>query len=146
MWLSLIDSFTLDADLQGLELHSTEKTKRPSTSIEQLALNEKLVINRTTWVDSELEQLGDHDFYMAPSSGSQNDDQNKEVDKKASFQEQLQQLGLDTSKTTFTTADVPATLEMSISARLVLDRLPNLSFMLQDTLVAVDHHYYQVGS
>jgi hypothetical protein len=130
------DSFTLDSDLQGLELHSQE-TERQRTSIEQLALNERLVISRTTWMDSELEQLGGVAVLSASSALPL-----QSPTKKASFQEQLQQLGLDTSKTTLA-ADVPAATEMSISARLVFDRLPNLSFMLKDILVPIDHHYYQ---
>jgi hypothetical protein len=135
------DSFTLDADLQGLELQSLE-AERQKTSIEQLALNERLVINRTTWIDSELEQLGDIGLIAAPLAQSQSVDQNKGLTKKASFQEQLQQLGLDTSKTSFTSTTIPTIPEMSISARLILDRLPNLSFMLQENVVAIHHHYY----
>ena len=138
---SLADSFTLDADLQGLELQSLE-AERQKTSIEQLALNERLVINRTTWIDSELEQLGDIGLITAPLAQSQSVDQNKGLTKKASFQEQLQQLGLDTSKTSFTSTTIQTMPEMSISARLVLDRLPNLSFMLQENVVAIHHHYY----
>ena len=133
------DSFTLDADLQDLDLHSTE-AERQSTSIEQLILNERLVVNRTTWMDSELEQLGDGAVPALQPPSTQTE-QYKEVAGNASFHEQMKQLGLDTSKTTL--AATPSTVtEMSISARLIFDRLPNLSFMLQDTLVAVDHHSY----
>lgn len=113
--------------MQGLDLYSTEG-ERQTTSIEQLLLNEKLVINRTTWVDSELKQLGDTD-----TPGHY-----KEVTKKATLQEQLEQLGLDTSKTTLTKT-LPSEVEMSISARLVFDRLPNVSFMLENKLLLVDH-------
>lgn len=117
--------------MQGLDLYSAEG-ERQTTSIEQLLLNERLVINRTTWVDSELKQLGDADMPAQPG-------QNREMMKNASLQEQLEQLGLDTSKTTLTKT-LPSVAEMSISARLVFDRLPNLSFMLHDTLSLVDHH------
>ena len=126
----------MDADLQDLDLHSTE-VERHTTSIEQLILNERLVVNRTTWMDSELEQLGDGDVptLQPPSTHTE---QHREV---ASFQEQMKQLGLDTSKTTLA-ATASTVAEMSISARLVFDRLPNLSFMLQNTLVVADHHSY----
>ena len=134
----MLDSFTLDADLQGLELQALE-TERPRTSIEQLALNERLVVNRTTWIDSELEKLGDIAISTADSN---NHDQNTGLNKKASFQEQLQQLGLDTSKTSFTTTTIPAVPEMSIPARLILDRLPNLYFMLQEVVVDTDNPLY----
>lgn len=138
--ISYPDSFTLDVDLQGLDLNSTEK-ERERTSIEQLVLNEKLVINRTTWMDSELEQLGDaavSSAILPPYSL----EQGKELSKKASFQEQLERLGLDTTKTTVATSSLPAVAEMSISARLVFDRLPHLSFMLEHSLVDIDRQYY----
>ena len=125
----ITDSFTLDADLRGLDLNSME-TERQTTSIEQLLLNEKLIINRTTWMDSELEKLGDTTLLSHP-------ERSKETTKNVSFQEQLEQLGLDTSKTTQAITNQCA--EMSISARLVFDRLPNLTFMLQNTM-AVDQH------
>ena len=131
----------MDADLQGLDLHSTE-TERQTTSIEQLLLNEKLVINRTTWMDSELEQLGAAATLPALQPSSPHTEQCKEYVKKASFQEQLERLGLDTSKTTLATQTKPSVVEMSLSARLVFDRLPNLAFMLQDTLVPVEHQFY----
>ena len=133
------DSFTLDADLQDLDLHSTE-VERHTTSIEQLILNERLVVNRTTWMDSELEQLGGGDV-LALQPPSTNTEQYREVANNTSFHEQMKQLGLDTSKTTLA-ATASTVTEMSISARLVFDRLPNLSFMLQDTLVVVDRHSY----
>ena len=124
----------MDADLQGLDLHSNDE-ERGRTSREELLLNEKLVINRTTWMDSELEQLGNDDTVLSHK------EQSKNLSKKATFQEQLTLLGLDTSKTTVATTIRPAVSEMSISARLVFDRLPNLSFMLKDSLVHID--YYQ---
>lgn len=125
--------------MQGIELQSV-KAERQKTSIEQLALNERLVVNQTTWIDSELEHLGDTGLSIQPSS--QSCDQNKGLDKKTSFQEQLQQLGLDTSKTSFTSTTIPTIPDMSISARLVLDRLPNLSFMLEENVIAIHDHYY----
>ena len=117
--------------------------ERQRTSIEQLALNERLVINRTTWIDSELEQLNEKGLTVITSAGSHNSDNNG---KKGTFQEQLQQLGLDTSKTSLSIPAVSATPEMSISARLVLDRLPNISFMMEDTLVPIDNQYCKVDS
>ena len=132
------DLYSLAADLQDLDLHST-KEKRERTSIEELVLNEKLVINRTTWMDSELEQLG-NDMAVSPLVSYK--EQSQKLSKKGTFQEQLKQLGLDTTKTTLAMTTLPAVSEMSISARLVFDRLPNLSFMLKDSLVNIDHAYY----
>lgn len=57
--------------------------------------------------------------------------------KATSLEQQLERLGLDTSKTTLASTSVT---EMSISARLVYDRLPDLSFMISDTLVQ-NHSY-----
>lgn len=58
--------------------------------------------------------------------------------KVTSLEQQLERLGLDTSKTTLASTSVT---EMSISARLVYDRLPDLSFMISDTLV--HNHAYR---
>ena len=89
-------------------------------------------------MDSELEQLGDAGLMPNPPPQYPRTDWCRE---KASFQEQLELLGLDTTKTSLAST-LPAQSEMSISARLVFDRLPNVSFMLRDTLVVVDNQSY----
>ena len=89
-------------------------------------------------MDSELEQLGDAGLMPNPQPQYPRTDWCRE---KASFQEQLELLGLDTTKTSLAST-LPAQSEMSISARLVFDRLPNVSFMLRDTLVVVDNQSY----
>ena len=119
----------MDADLLGLDLHSTQAEKQ-LTSIEQLSLNEKLIINRTTWMDSELVELGGTEPTADATPKSPNTPGSR-VTRLSSVEQQLVRLGLDTSKTTL--ASAPLT-EMSISARLVYDRLPDMSFMLSDIL------------
>ena len=127
--------------MQGLDLHSTQE-ERQLTSIEQLLLNERLVINRTTWMDSELEALGGAHLPPTSPPRSPHTQGHRVITKMTSFEQQLERLGLDTSKTTLAPT-LPAAAEMSISARLVFDRLPDLSFMLQDSLVEDRQSYWK---
>lgn len=131
------DSFTLTADLAGLDLNPEPKQKKQLTSIEELLLNERLVVNRSTWMDSQLAELGGQegggggggDTQGAESSSQPN---TPHTAKRATMESQLELLGLDVSKTTSVKAQQA---ELSLSARSVLGRLPDLSFMsLQDKL------------
>ena len=121
------DSFKLDADLLSVDLNPTQSEGK-LTSIEQLLLNEKLVVNRTTWMDSELMALGGGEIVgFLPSNSPPTS-----ADRRTTLEQQLEQLGLDTSKTTLGSSSVT---EISISTRLTYDRLPDLCFMTSDTIV-----------
>lgn len=111
-------------------------------------LNERLVVNRSTWMDSELLELGGGGAAggsgsinvgeTSPSSQSSSQPSTPRTGKKQnSIELQLLQLGLDASKTTsFANASSMHNVELSLSARSTLGRLPDLSFMLQrDKLV-----------
>ena len=50
-------------------------------------------------------------------------------------EQQLLLLGLDTTKTPWWTSKDDANLELSLAAKTVLDRLPNLDFLLAETLL-----------
>ena len=130
-------SFTLDADLLGLDLNPQSQGK-PLTSIEELVLNERLVVNRSTWMDSELLELGGSaggdgaNTTVGGDTSSQTSSQPSTPrmgKKQNSIELQLLQLGLDASKMTFTSAS--SHTELSLTARSTLGRLPDLSFMLQ---------------
>lgn len=151
-------SFTLDADLLGLDLNPQSQGK-PLTSIQELVLNERLVVNRSTWMDSELLELGgssgggggasgNHtpsgdsansaaaaavaggDTSSAQQTSSSSRSSTPRMGKKQnSIELQLLQLGLDASKTTL--SSVASHAELSLTARSTLGRLPDLSFMLQ---------------
>ena len=131
-------SFILDADLLGLDLNPQSQSKQ-LTSIQELVLNERLVVNRSTWMDSELLELGGsstrHDAQTGETS-SQTSSQPSTPHagrKQNSIELQLLQLGLDASKTSFANS---SHTELSLTARSTLGRLPDLSFMLQqDKLV-----------
>jgi hypothetical protein len=160
-WLEIIPStctdasFTLDADLLGLDLNPQSQGK-PLTSIQELVLNERLVVNRSTWMDSELLELGgssgggasgnqitggDSANTEAPAVGGGGGDKSSTQQtssqpstprigkKQNSIELQLLQLGLDASKTTL--SSVASHAELSLTARSTLGRLPDLSFMLQ---------------
>ena len=147
-------SFTLDADLLGLDLNPQSQGK-PLTSIQELVLNERLVVSRSTWMDSELLELGgssgggasgNHtpsgdsansaaavaggDTSSAQQTSSSSRSSTPRMGKKQnSIELQLLQLGLDASKTTL--SSVASHTELSLTARSTLGRLPDLSFMLQ---------------
>ena len=120
------DSFKLNADLLSLDLNPAQ-TEGKLTSIEQLLLNEKLVVNRTTWMDSELMALGGGEVVGTLPSSSPPTSVNR-----TTLEQQLELLGLDTSKTTLGSSSVT---EISISTRLAYNRLPDLCFMTSDTIV-----------
>ena len=146
-------SFTLDADLLGLDLNPQSQGK-PLTSIQELVLNERLVVNRSTWMDSELLELGggsgggasgNHtpsgdsassaavaggDTSSVQQTSSSSRSSTPQIGKKQnSIELQLLQLGLDASKTTL--SSMVSHAELSLTARSTLGRLPDLSFMLQ---------------
>ena len=145
--LSLSTVFTLDADLLSLDLNPQSQSK-PLTSIQELLLNERLVVNRSTWMDSELLELGGAggvaNNTAAAETSSQTSSQPstpRTSKKQNSIEHQLLELGLDVSKTTL--AKDQSRTELSLTARTTLGRLPDLSFMLQtDKLV---HSTYQPG-
>ena len=114
------------------------KQKKQLTSIEELLLNERLVVNRSTWMDSQLAELGGQEPAAGggaeASAGAESSSQpsTPHTAKRATMESQLELLGLDVSKTTSVKAQQA---ELSLSARSVLGRLPDLSFMsLQDKL------------
>ena len=124
-------SFTLDADLLGLDLNPQSQSKQ-LTSIQELVLNERLVVNRSTWMDSELLELGGAGSGASAETSSQTSSQPstpRTGKKQNSIELQLLQLGLDASKTSF--ANSSSHMELSLTARSTLGRLPDLSFMLQ---------------
>lgn len=138
----LSESFTLTADLLGLDLNPEKKL----TSIEELLINERLVVNRSTWMDSQLLELeGREEGKEGPatalqsSAGSSSQTSTPTLPRKQpSLEQQLLQLGLDASKTSFAT--VSEQKELSLSSRSLLGRLPDLSFMLADVLVQRTHY------
>ncbi len=121
-------SFTLTADLADLDLNPASKQHKAKqlTSIEQLLINEKLVVNRSTWVDSQLADLGGGKGSTS-SEGDRAGQPDTPRNTKKTVELQLQELGLDVSKTTLPKGK-PG--ELSLSARTLLGRLPDLSFML----------------
>lgn len=136
------ESFTLTADLLGLDLNPEKKL----TSIEELLINERLVVNRSTWMDSQLLELDDKEegkegptVALQTSAGSSSQTSTPTLARKQpSLEQQLLQLGLDASKTSFAT--VSEQKELSLSSRSLLGRLPDLSFMLADVLVQRTHY------
>ena len=117
------------ADLADLDLNPQSKQQKAKqlTSIEELLINERLVVNRSTWVDSQLADLGGN----GGTSGHDDDRGGSQPDTprtaaKKTVELQLRELGLDVSKTTLPKAK-PG--ELSLSARTLLGRLPDLSFM-----------------
>lgn len=136
------ESFTLTADLLGLDLNPEKKL----TSIEELLINERLVVNRSTWMDSQLLELDDREegkeesaAALQTSAGSSSQTSTPTLARKQpSLEQQLLQLGLDASKTSFAT--VSERKELSLSSRSLLGRLPDLSFMLADVLVQRTHY------
>ena len=50
-------------------------------------------------------------------------------------EQQLLLLGLDTTKTTWWTSKDDDNLELSLAAKTILDKLPNLDFLLAETLL-----------
>lgn len=133
--LFLPDSFTLAEDLLGLDL-SHQPQSEQLTSIQELIRNERLVVNKSKWVDSKLVEFSDHGNNRETdrNGGSRSQPSPPEGSKRNnSVQLQLLQLGLDANKvSTFTSSRK----ELSLDARSILGRLPDLSFMLPtDTLV-----------
>lgn len=155
-------SFTLDADLLGLDLNPQSQDK-PLTSIQELLLNERLVVNRSTWMDSELLELGGGGGGASGNSHASGDGADSAAagggetstqtssqpstprmgNRQNSIELQLLQLGLDASKTTFTSTSASSHTELSLTARSTLGRLPDLSFMLQGDKIV--HSTYQSG-
>lgn len=133
--LSPLDSFTLTADLAGLDLNPKASQDKKLTSIQELLLNERLVVNRSTWMDSQLASLegeGGGGDGGAGNNSSQPSTPHSAKKGASSMEFQLEQLGLDASKTTSVRG---GSRELSLSARSVLGRMPDLSFMLlQDSL------------
>ena len=124
-------AFTLAADLADLDLNSQlqQKKSKQLTSIEELLINEQLVVNRSTWVDAQLADLGETSTDRSKSNNSNEDSpaDNQQRGTKKTVEIQLQELGLDVSKTTLPKGK---TGELSLSARTLLGKLPDLSFML----------------
>jgi len=105
----------------GLDLNPQPKTQQ-LTSIEELHRNEQLVVNKSKWVDSELEEFGESSQPSTPQTAK----------KQNNVEFQLQQLGLDANKVSSYRGNK---MELSLAARTVLGRLPELSFMLTDSIV-----------
>jgi len=120
----------LAADLADLDLNSQHKQQKSKqlTSIEELLINERLVVNRSTWVDDQLADLGQTSTRSKSSNEDGSADNQRGAKKTMETMEvQLQELGLDVSKTTLPKGK---TGELSLSARTLLGKLPDLSFML----------------
>ena len=104
------------------------------------------MVNRSTWMDSQLLELeGREEGKEGPatalqsSAGSSSQTSTPTLPRKQpSLEQQLLQLGLDASKTSFAT--VSEQKELSLSSRSLLGRLPDLSFMLADVLVQRTHY------
>lgn len=115
----------------GLDLNPQQQSQ-PLSSVEELVRNERLVVSKSTWVDSKLLELGGNSSMTSgttsPSSNNSQPSTPRSGKKQNSVEFQLLQLGLDVSKTTFTSGSSNG--ELSLSARSVLGRLPDLSFML----------------
>ena len=125
---SFPDSFTLAPDLAGLDLNPELQHEKKLTSIEELLLNERLVVNRSTWMDSQLADLGGGASTEIEEDSLASQSSTPHMAKKQhSMESQLEQLGLDVSKTTSVKV---GSRELSLTARSVLGRLPDLSFMM----------------
>lgn len=109
------------------------KQEKKLTSIQELLLNERLVVNRSTWMDSQLAELGRGAEGGAvdessPTGSTSQPNTPRSAKRPNNMESQLELLGLDASKTS-SIVDKSSRRELSLSARSVLGRLPDLSFM-----------------
>lgn len=88
------------------------------------------MVNRSTWMDSQLVELGGEGGAVNEATPTANTSQpntpRSAKHLQNSMESQLELLGLDVSKTTSVKT---SSKELSLSARSVLGRLPDLSFM-----------------
>ncbi len=127
------DSFTLAEDLMGLDLNPQPHNQQ-LTSIQELLRNESLVVNKSKWVDSKLQEFGEGEKEKTSSQPSTPG----LVKRQNTVELQLQQLGLDANKVSSFTGK---RRELSLGARTVLGQLPELSFMLATDRVVQTHQY-----
>lgn len=104
----------MDADLVGLDFTSAPSHTEPLPT----------TTDYSTWMDAELLELEAANTCKPESSRVQ-----LTAGPVASMQEHLVQLGLDTSKTTWR-QKTPDTHQLSEEARTLLEKLPDLSFMI----------------
>lgn len=113
--------------MAGLDLNPEPQEEKKLTSIQELLLTERLVVSRSTWMDSQLAELGGGGEAAASEEGHSQPNTPRSAKRlQNSMESQLELLGLDVSKTTTVKT---SSKELSLSARSVLGRLPDLSFM-----------------
>ena len=117
----------------GLDLNPQPQAQQ-LTSIQELLRNESLVVNKSNWVDPNLKEFGEGRKKKADSRPSTP----QTAKKQNTVELQLQQLGLDANKVSSFTG---GNRELSLAARTVLGRLPELSFMLKTDGVVQTNQY-----
>ncbi len=116
----------------GLDLNPQPQTQQ-LTSIQELLRNESLVVNKSKWMDTKLQEFGEEEKPRSqPSTPGIAKKQNNTVEL------QLQQLGLDANKVSSFTGERQ---ELSLAAQTVLGRLPELTFMLATDRVVQAQQY-----
>lgn len=113
--------------------------------MQQLLVTEQLIVKPSTWKDSQLLELEKQESVTrsdgpAAQSKSPPTSPNGAQRRGGNFERQLFRLGLDASKTSAFSAGAAAAAtggrrELSLTARTVLGRLPDLAYMLSESLV-----------
>ena len=104
----------LDKELLGLDFTTVDPNNTGATKESTLP---------TSLVDSEAHAPPDATEGQANQGATQ------------TVEQQLLLLGLDTTKTTWWSSKDGSSLELSLAAKTVLDKLPNLDFLLAETLL-----------
>lgn len=128
---SFLPDISLGADLLGLDFTGAPSVS-PDLTHNHAPSSYAVDQSTTTWVDSQLLELGVEraEPLQTPSSVLQ-----RQVTPVSDVEEQLLQLGLDASKTTWrkSTPEAPSSQQkLSEEARTLLETLPDLSFMLSE--------------
>lgn len=136
----MVTGVLLDSDLLGLDLTSAPIPSQPATSNhDPLSTTDVPFSSSSSWMDAQLLELG-----MGEATGSTDRVQplatltGPQQANLTNLDEQLQQLGLDASKTTWrqkTAEGLSSQQELSKGARTLLQRLPDLSFLLSEPAI-----------
>lgn len=117
----------LGSDLLGLDFTTADSNNGPMQE----------PTTPTSWMDSELLELNvvpAQDASMHEGPGNHGTPQTS-TSSVLNVEEQLLQLGLDTTKTTWWTSKDEDNHELSLAAKSVLDRLPNVDFLTAEKLL-----------
>lgn len=118
----------------GIDMNPQPPQTQQLTSIQELVRNESLVVNKSRWMDSKLQEFGEGKGEKPTSQPS-----TPGLGKRQNTVElQLQQLGLDANKVSSFTGE---RRELSLGARTVLGRLPELTFMLATDRIVQAQQY-----